>query len=41
MKALTLAVGGILLFIGIFAIIAVRVGAKAESETRRMLDKKE
>lgn len=33
--------GGILLFIGIFAIIAVRVGAKAESETRRMLDEKE
>ena len=33
--------GGILLFIGIFAIIVVRVGAKAESETRRMLDEKE
>lgn len=32
--------GGIAIFIGIFAIIAVRVGAKAERAMRRIFDKK-
>ncbi len=39
MKISILAIGSILLFIAIFAIIAVRVSAKAESEMRRIIDK--
>lgn len=34
-------IGGIAIFIGIFAIIAIRVGAKAERAMKRIFDKKD
>lgn len=40
METLLKILGGIALFIGIFAIIAIRVGAKAEQSMRDIFDKK-
>ena len=39
MKTLLTIAGGIALVIGIFAILAVRVGAKAENGMKRIIDK--